>query len=295
MIEYDNSAIGSGFLSAAEPELLTSEQLNSVLNQLTSTIEISTLSSLYFTQVNRFLPLIGLDLSEFIDDLTIGFADDAVRITLPVAGVTAGNDKTSAFVIYYFDADLSPTQRRILAHLHQTFVRPLMHALEFRRLKQMATKDSLTNLGNRNGFDEAAQRMINRSTRQDNTFGLLVVDLDNFKQVNDKFGHQQGDNVLREMAAILAESIRGHEDAYRFGGDEFCCLLDVTSSKELSIVAARIQDAVNRHPLFKRHSVTCSIGGALFKSGDEVGDIFNRADKALYEAKEDGKGTYQAA
>ncbi|OFI34541.1 hypothetical protein BFC17_13140 [Alteromonas lipolytica] len=295
MIQYEHASSEGSFLSSVEPEILTSEQVNSVMNQLTSTIEISTLVSLYFTQVNKYLPLIGINMSEFDKQLSAGIASSEYTVSLPVSAIRLDHGKHAAFVHYVFDENLTPAQRRVLATLHQLFTRPLLHALEFQRLRLMATKDPLTNLGNRNGFNEATQRLINRFTRNGQTFGLLVVDLDNFKQVNDKFGHQQGDEVLITTAEILTDTIRGHEEAYRFGGDEFCCLLDVSSAAELSAIAERIHDAMHAHPLFRKHGVTCSIGGSLLRENDSMGELFDRADKALYVAKEDGKDTYQAA
>ncbi len=296
MIQFETTA-DTSFSPVTEREVLSSDQINSVLSQLTSTIELSTLGSLFFTQLAVFLPVESLDLSEFGDSLRFGLRprDNVETISLPVSTIKFGESKSTAYIRYQFSESLTPTQRRILANLHHIFTRPLGHALEFRRLKLMATKDSLTNLGNRNGFNDAAQRLINRHVRCDKIFGLLVVDLDNFKQVNDRYGHQQGDRVLQETAQILLDSIRGHEEAFRFGGDEFCCLLDVESTQELNTVAQRIQRAMHSHPLLTSHGVTSSIGGSLFRSGDSLELLFERADKALYEAKDGGKDTYQAA
>ena len=296
MIQFETTA-DTAFSPITEREVLSSDQINSVLSQLTSTIELSTLGSLYFTQLATFLPVESLDLSDFGETLRYGLRprDNIETISLPVSSIKFGENQTSAYIRYQFGEMLAPTQRRILANLHHIFIRPLSHALEFRRLKLMATKDPLTNLGNRNGFNDAAQRLINRHVRSDQLFGLLVVDLDNFKQVNDCYGHQQGDRVLQETAHILLDCIRGHEEAFRFGGDEFCCLLDVDNAQELNTVAQRIQRAMHRHPLLTSHGVTSSIGGSLFRAGDSLEMIFERADKALYEAKDGGKDTYQAA
>ncbi|MFS1702370.1 GGDEF domain-containing protein [Alteromonas sp. AMM-1] len=296
MIQFETSA-DSAFSPITEREILSSDQINSVLSQLTSTIELSTLGSLYFTQLAAFLPVESLDLSEFGDAMRFGLRprENLETISLPVSTIKFGESKSTAYIRYQFSEMIAPAQRRILANLHHIFIRPLGHALEFRRLKLMATKDPLTNLGNRNGFNEAAQRLINRHIRTNQIFGLLVVDLDNFKQVNDCYGHQQGDRVLQETAHILIDSIRGHEEAFRFGGDEFCCLLDVSCSQELNTVAQRIQRAMHSHPLLTSHGVTSSIGGSLFKAGDSLEMLFERADRALYEAKDGGKDTYQAA
>ncbi|NVK53975.1 MAG: GGDEF domain-containing protein [Alteromonadaceae bacterium] len=295
IFQHDTTTVDSNFLANVESELLTSEQVNVVLNQLMSSIDLTTLASLYFSQLDKFLPLSGIDMSELESDLKVENCHGDVSVTMPVAACTLDFGKHSAFIRYYFDEPLSPNLRRILGSLHQLFTKPLMHALEFQRMRLLATKDPLTGLGNRNGFNDAAQRLINRHTRSGEMFGLLVVDLDNFKQVNDKHGHQQGDEVLLNAARIIADSIRGHEEAYRFGGDEFCCLLDVKSDQELSAIAERIHYAMHQHPLLRRHKVTCSIGGSLLRCDDSINALFSRADKAMYEAKEDGKDTYQAA
>ncbi|MDC8830420.1 GGDEF domain-containing protein [Alteromonas gilva] len=295
IFQHDNITVESSFLTTVESELLSSEQINVVLNQLTSTIDLATLASLYFSQLDKFLPLTGIDMSELDPSLKIENCQGDVSVTMQVPACSLDFGKHAAFIRYYFDEPLSPNLRRILGSLHQLFTKPLMHALEFRRMRLMATKDPLTGLGNRNGFNDAAQRLINRHARSGEMFGLLVVDLDNFKQVNDKHGHQQGDEVLLTAARIVGESIRGHEEAYRFGGDEFCCLVDVKSERELSAIARRIHRAMHKHPLLSRHKVTCSIGGSLLRSDDSINALFSRADKAMYEAKEDGKDTYQAA
>ena len=118
---------------------------------------------------------------------------------------------------------LSINESDILNQLHQLFT----HTFKARpgvlhRFKQMATKDHLTGLGNRASYQEAIHRMISQANRRANKenvdFGLLILDLDNFKQVNDTFGHQEGDKVLIAMADVLQQTLRDTDYAFRFGG-----------------------------------------------------------------------------
>lgn len=295
MVHYETVAEQTNIHSCIEPEVLNSEQINVILNLLTSTIDISTLTSLYFTNVNKHLPLVGIDFSSCVTGYSIGITADHNNVSLPLSGFKTTSGDQAGYINYYFDEVLSRYQRRVLATLHQLFTRPMLHAIEFDRLRILATKDSLTHLGNRNGFNEAVQRLINRYNRNEFKFGLLIIDLDNFKQVNDKYGHQRGDGVLQQIANILSETIRGHEEAFRFGGDEFCCLLDLSSAPTLSAVAARVLNAINQNPLLRQYGITASIGGTLYRKGESTDALFERADSALYSAKGNGKDTYQAA
>ena len=103
MIQFEHATAESSFLGGAEPEVLTSEQVNTVLNQLSSTIEIYTLVSLYFTQVNRYLPLVGIDMSEFDKSLNAGLLSSEFSVSLPVSAVRVDQSKHAAFVRYIFD------------------------------------------------------------------------------------------------------------------------------------------------------------------------------------------------
>jgi diguanylate cyclase (GGDEF)-like protein len=122
-----------------------------------------------------------------------------------------------------------------------------------------------------------------------------VFDLDNFKSVNDRFGHQEGDLVLIAFAEVLRQSLRDSDYAFRFGGDEFCCLLIDSDPKANERVAKRITKAIHNHPLFMQHGVSSSVGATSFIDGDSCESIFQRADTALYRAKEAGKNLFIAA
>lgn len=171
----------------------------------------------------------------------------------------------------------------------------LRHALDYYRISQLATKDMLTGLGNRVSYDDAVCKLISISKRNEDSFGLLVFDLDNFKQVNDRCGHQEGDEVLVCFGQILQSCLRDSDHAFRFGGDEFCCLLIDSDAKANKRVANRITKAIAAHPVFVKHGVSSSVGATSFINSDDSKTLFERADTALYKAKQAGKNTFIAA
>lgn len=164
--------------------------------------------------------------------------------------------------------------------------------------KRQAFTDSLTGLLNRRGFELAFHRAIEAREAQVEgpyEFALLQLDLDWFKDVNDRFGHAAGDAVLRRVAEILREETREHDSVARVGGDEFLIMLpDVTSEAALLLLGRRIISAIQQPITVGPHQchVSASIGGAFSERYDTViaDQILADGDAALYLAKRDGRG-----
>jgi diguanylate cyclase (GGDEF)-like protein len=167
-------------------------------------------------------------------------------------------------------------------------------ALENARLYALANIDGLTGLYCRRYFDQRVAEEVERARRFGTTFALVLLDLDDFKQLNDTFGHVAGDRALREVAAIAASQLRGVDLAARYGGEELAFLLPRTSLIDAQPVAERIRDAVASH-LFSENGeirrITASIGVAGWaESGvDDPQSLVARADASLYRAKHAGK------
>ncbi len=145
----------------------------------------------------------------------------------------------------------------------------------------MARADSLTGLGNRRAFDEALSAEIARSRRHGSPLTLLLGDLDSFKAINDHYGHLVGDDVLREVAALLRESVRLQDNCFRWGGDEFAALLSDTDAEAAGLIAARVELSVAgrcRLPTGEPVSMTCAFaelgpgmsGDTLLAAADET-------------------------
>ena len=167
-------------------------------------------------------------------------------------------------------------------------------AVENARLYGLANIDGLTGLYCRRYLDARVAEEIERARRFDSTFALLLLDLDDFKHLNDTLGHQAGDRALREVAAIAASQLRGVDLAARYGGEELAFLLPRTSLGDAAAVAERIREAVATHAIVENgHSmrITASIGVAGFRESgvDDGASLVARADAALYRAKAAGK------
>ncbi|MDP7041006.1 MAG: sensor domain-containing diguanylate cyclase [Myxococcota bacterium] len=167
-------------------------------------------------------------------------------------------------------------------------------ALENARLYELATIDGLTGLFVRRYFDQRLAEELLRSERYGSHFVLGLADLDDFKQLNDSYGHQAGDVFLKKSAAILQKNMRDTDLAARYGGEEFAFILPRTHLAEAQKVAERMCDEIANTDFSldgKKVQLTISIGLAGFpESGDgKVADVIARADKALYLAKREGK------
>jgi len=166
----------------------------------------------------------------------------------------------------------------------------LREELEQKRLQ--ATHDTLTRIPNRLAYDEWIEQEHDRFVKYDTPFVLMVWDVDLFKRVNDEFGHQAGDKVLRIVAQMLAENIRDADFVARYGGEEFVVVLPGTTQDAAMKVANKIRLAIEAcafHFRDKPVKVTASAGITEIRDNETVKMLFDRADKALYKAKESGR------
>jgi diguanylate cyclase (GGDEF)-like protein len=155
-------------------------------------------------------------------------------------------------------------------------------------VERLATRGSLTGLANRRLFDESLQREAARSERLGTPLSLLVLDVDHFKQVNDSYGHQTGDSVLREVADSLVANTKNFDVAARYGGDEFVVLLPGCSREDAMRVAQRVRGAIARQ--VDEAPVTVSAGVATIPdNASDAERLMAAADGALYEAKRKGR------
>lgn len=162
------------------------------------------------------------------------------------------------------------------------------------RLQQMATTDPLTGVGNRFGMAQEMERQESERVRYDRPYTVLLVDLDHFKKVNDRWGHAAGDQVLREVAAAILSNLRDADRAFRYGGEEFVVILAETRLEGAAHFAERIREGVEAAEVRHEDEVirsTVSIGVA--EAGE--GDVLDHADRALYRAKRSGRNRVRVA
>ena len=157
-------------------------------------------------------------------------------------------------------------------------------------LHQMAQTDSLTGLLNRRAFEEILRRELQRGDRSGNLLGIMLIDLDYFKQVNDSLGHFAGDDVLRRIAGVLRDGTRPSDVLARYGGEEFVVLLRNAGADETQLVAERVrQQIANLAGLPGSVTLTASIGVAVSYPRDTPTEFLLRSDEALYRSKREGR------
>jgi diguanylate cyclase (GGDEF)-like protein len=169
------------------------------------------------------------------------------------------------------------------------------NARRFREARQLADLDALTGLHNRRYFHETLARECARAHRYERKLALVVFDLDDFKEVNDRIGHLAGDTVLAEAAERVRDVVRTADIACRVGGDEFAVILPESSLNDADQLYRRIQNAISSRPLGQGGKLFLSAGVAELRAEDDPVAFFQRADDALYRAKEAGKGRVVSA
>lgn len=161
-----------------------------------------------------------------------------------------------------------------------------------RDLDRLASHDPLTNLLNRRSMTERLQKALELCETSGIPFYVIIGDIDDFKKINDTYGHDCGDLVLRQIAQILSSCFRSADAVCRWGGEEFLILLaDVSKPNALSIVE-RLRTAIGSTPMVYRNTpihITMTFGMDTFEAGDKLDEIIKRADKCLYDGKRQGK------
>ncbi len=164
----------------------------------------------------------------------------------------------------------------------------------FEKMQHQATTDGLTGLLNHKAFYDVLEKELWRARRYGGKITLIMIDIDNLKDINDKFGHHAGDKVISRVSRKIRECIRQIDTAARYGGDEFAVILPNTSLSDALIVARRMLNAVSDTPIAWRKeqfSPTISIGLGEYDADVNPEDITSRSDRALYVAKQEGKNT----
>lgn len=165
--------------------------------------------------------------------------------------------------------------------------------LKTEQLEKLAAIDPLTGLYNRRKFIELANIEMGRFSRHHHAFSIFMLDIDNFKSINDNFGHDKGDHVLKEVSDLLSKSTRESDYFARWGGEEFIILTPDSEGDGKIYLADKLLHLISSHSFEDVGKVTTSIGISSAREGDkQLDEIIKRADQGLYNAKEQGKNQY---
>ncbi|MEM7610440.1 MAG: GGDEF domain-containing protein [Pseudomonadota bacterium] len=163
------------------------------------------------------------------------------------------------------------------------------------QLVRMATRDPLTGANNRRALGQKMHELIAAHRRKPVVASLLLIDLDDFKQINDVFGHAAGDDVLIGVVAVIKQRIRETDTVYRIGGEEFLIIAEGANNAVANKLAEDLRCVVEKARLVESRVVTISVGIAQLVDGETTDDWLRRADKALYSAKDAGRNTTVSA
>lgn len=241
--------------------------------------------------------------SVFIHGLKRGLVDIAVFVLVISAVMFSPSHFFIAEHINYTNAF---KLRLLYSFLTVTFLSALYEYSRERSLKQsielsqkyqnLAHFDPLTGLANRRFAMDALTREQARVARNNDSLSILLCDIDNFKQINDSFGHNAGDEVLVNLSSLFTGTIRKQDVLSRWGGEEFLFILPQTDLTNAYVIAEKIRKTVEDNPsVFEHHNInaTISIGIAQFDTDSSIDDIMKTADKYLYQAKSAGRNQTQ--
>lgn len=231
------------------------------------------------------------------DALTLSVSRAALNLTCGSPGPCRQRidlvlgDRSPAWVTFSRRHPFEAREVRALEAMSADLAHPLDNALRFREANRAAIRDPLTGAANRAHLDRVLAREVRLVRRHGGPLALLMVDVDRFKQVNDRFGHLAGDRSLVALARCISCCIRRSDMLFRYGGEEFCVLLPLTGARGARRLAERVrQAAVRLHVASGTETIRLSIslGVAALGPGDDAPDLLGRADSALYRAKRAG-------
>ncbi|WP_310620175.1 GGDEF domain-containing protein [Flexibacterium corallicola] len=274
LTEEQADSIYNRYLSVDRLSERIDEVGGKVTDKINDLVEILKRSSqkntLYVDHLETALDKMGTELTQSeLKLLTL----DLIRITASTLDINRAHQ------------DKLLTARDHLSDLHEN--------LETIRAESL--KDELTTLYNRRHFDQTLDRAVQAANEGETPLALLITDIDHFKQFNDNYGHQTGDQVLRLVAMATKQNVTPQDIACRYGGEEFGVILPLTSLTVAQEIAEKIRRAVLSKELIKRSTgenlgrITLSVGVASFRSGDTSQSLIERADAALYQAKGMGR------
>ena len=234
-----------------------------------------------------FLP--GVD-GEFLETTTSRVSGGRIQDGLEV--IVSGREEDRTFEISLSSLYEESGEERFLILARDITERKKTELSERSRAEELYIRsitDPLTGLSNRLKLDDFLKGEINKSVRYGSPFSLIICDIDHFKMVNDTYGHSTGDRVLKNLAALLKESVRNTDLSGRWGGEEFLVICPETELEDGYSLAEKIRLAVREMSVPREEKISLSFGVTQFREGDDMEGLLARADKALYRAKETGR------
>jgi len=275
-----------GLAMPRRQQKLTSAQTIATLKKLQTSLDVESLLHNFAAIAAQHVHFTGLSFTDAVNNIHIKTDQTA---TFQQNYHLSVQDKDLGTLLYSSTKPLKINELSLLKELHQLLTTNLMHALMLQEMQIRIMKDHLTGLNNRASFDENIQRSYSLCQRHKSNMALLITDLDDFKRINDTYGHQFGDRILKHYAYVLQRSIRNSDLAFRLGGDEFAIILQPASSQSTALVIERIYTEIKNDVLLSEFHITSAIGSATWRSGETIESLFKIADEDLYNSKLNNK------
>ena len=280
-------------------DLVDAGRLLQLTNHLQTSLSIEDVLSLFSEEVAIYVPhdFIGYKTEENKDSKSYDFqlgkkARQKLEYQLTI------NSESIGTLVIARKRKFSQSEENELEQLVSALLYPLRNALLYQDALQAAQKDALTGTCNRAAFNEVLSREVDLAQRHDRSLGMIIIDIDHFKSINDTYGHSTGDCLIRAMAFCTGETIRHSDQLFRYGGEEFVVLLPETNTRGVKRLAERIRRNIEKMDSIcegKAINMTVSLGIATLQHNEDEFGFFSRADKALYDAKDAGRNCIRFA
>ena len=260
-------------------------ELSSILQ---TTLDVDMQIELFGKEIQRYLSIDGLLYTEPGVEQTILYGREAShRATYDLKL----EEKSLGSVRIFREVPFANKEINSLENLLCALVYPLRNALTYKHAVELASRDPLTGAHNRMALSSSLLREVDLAQRQELPLSILVIDIDHFKSFNDQHGHAFGDDVLVAVSQTIANTVRRSDLVFRYGGEEFLILASHTAQEGAMLLAERIRENVAALQTVRGRDtrITVSIGVARLQDEEGADAFFERADKAMYAAKKEGR------
>jgi len=277
------------FSSAEHSSNYDSDLRLKLIQALQTTLDLDVLFGIFFDHIQSVVSFDGFSYQLDLLDVKIQLGRQSIH-TSSYRLIT--QQDYLGEITFYRSKRFPEKELAVLESLLNVVVFPLRNAIRYKDAVSAALADPLTGAGNRIALNNTLQREIELAKRYEQSMAVLMVDLDEFKLINDTHGHNCGDQVLKTLVTTLKEEIRGSDVVFRYGGEEFVILLTNTTLESARYIAERIRNAawnLNIQQHGEDVTTSVSIGLSMLHPEDTVKRLLERADYAMYTAKNAGK------
>lgn len=262
--------------------LLAADRQLMILQKLQGHLEIATLLEAFTQQLEKQIDITQLvweyqDMSHIIKRKRSSLYQQTFLLKLANSPLGVLQYDTP----YKLDED----EINLIHAYHHLFLGPLNNAIEYYRVRHLALLDNLTGHNNLSRFKQDLHQLIALADRKNNGLILMIFNLDHFKNVNEIHGCLKGDQILRQFSYLLGKVIRSSDRCYRLNDDEFATILIPANKKSAQLINKRLKSLINQDPLLALHRIKSSVGCAVYRQGDKVASMFERAYQYMQKNK----------